>query len=222
MNLGSVGVVVSARTASKRLPGKSLLPLAGLPMVLFLMRRLKTIRGASLVLATTTLPSDDQLTTTVSRVGIPVFRGDPDDLINRYHSAANYFCFDTVVRVTADCPFIDGDLIEYCLQEARWSADWDLATTKSQFPVGLDAEIIPVAVIEKLRNHSSLSAGDREHLTLYLYNNNYKVKRIRPPSDWPETSGVYTVDTPADYRVAQSIVQSFKDVNFSVKELLLL
>lgn len=220
MNLGRVGVIVSARAASRRLPSKALLPLGGLPMILFLMHRLKPTRGVEVVLATTALTSDDQLSETVSRFGVPVFRGDPENLVRRYCDASNHFGFDTAVRVTADCPFVDAGLIEYCLQQAMKLPDWDLVTTKGQFPVGLDAEIFPVAVMQKLSDSAPLTNEDREHLTLHLYNNYYKVKRIVPPADWVASSGVYTVDTPADYQLAQGIVDAFKGVDFSVKELL--
>ena len=220
MSLGNAGVIVSARTASRRLPGKALLPLGGLPMVLYLLRRLRATRGARVVLATTTLESDDDLSEKVFRFGIPVFRGAADDLILRYRDAANYFGFDTVVRITADCPFVDAALIEYCLQRAEELANWDLVTTKGRFPVGLDAEILPTEVLRRLAESDNLSSDDREHLTLHLYNNDFRVRRIPLPDTWPPSKGVYTVDTPEDYRLAQEIVEFFKSADFSVEELL--
>jgi spore coat polysaccharide biosynthesis protein SpsF len=220
LNLGKIGVVVAARTGSTRLPGKALLPLGDLPMVLFLLRRLKTVCNAEVVLATTTLESDNSLADIVSDFGVPVFRGDPKDLVQRYCDTANHFGFDIVVRVTADCPFVDAALIEWCLQRAAELTEWDIATTKGQFPVGLDAEIYPTKLMQALNDSAPLSADDREHLTLHLYNN-YKVARLSPPPDWAATSKVFTVDTQADYELAQGLVASFKGADFSVKKLLL-
>ncbi|MDR7306050.1 cytidylyltransferase domain-containing protein [Rhodoferax saidenbachensis] len=221
MNLGKVGVIVASRTGSTRLPGKALLPLGDLPMVLFLLRRLQPLRNAVLVLATTTLESDDILADMVSSFGVPVFRGSPTDLVQRYCDAARHFGFDTVVRITADCPFVDAALIEWCLQQAAALPEWDVATTKGQFPVGLDAEIYLAGLMQSLNDSAPLSADDREHLTLHLYNNNYRVARISPPADWAASSKVFTVDTQADYELAQDLVASFKGADFSVKELLL-
>lgn len=220
MNLGKVGVVVAARTNSTRLPGKAMLPLGGLPMVLFLLRRLKPLQKAELILATTTLKSDDQLAETVSGFGIPVFRGDPADLVQRYCDAVDHFGFNTVVRITADCPFVDAELIEWCLQRAAEIPYWDLVTTKGQFPVGLDAEIYPARVMWTLNESMALSDDDREHLTLHLYNNNYNVIRLAPPTGWPPSSNVFTVDTQADYQAAQDIIETLHGADFSVKELL--
>jgi spore coat polysaccharide biosynthesis protein SpsF len=61
MKLGKIGVVVAARMSSMRLPGRALLPLHGVPMVLFLLRRLRPLKSAEVVLATTELAADDEL-----------------------------------------------------------------------------------------------------------------------------------------------------------------
>lgn len=220
MNLGKVGVIVAARTGSSRLPGKALLPLGGMPMALFLLRRLMPVRGAQLVLATTTLAGDDVLAQIVADAGVPVFRGDPADLVQRYCDAAAQFGFDTVVRITADCPFVDAALVEHCLQQAQEIGQWDIATTKGQFPVGLDAEIYPARLMQRLNEAAPLSAEDREHLTLHLYRNDYAVVRLVPSADWLASSGVFTVDTPQDYELAAQIVAAFNGADFSIKELL--
>jgi spore coat polysaccharide biosynthesis protein SpsF len=220
LKLGKVGVIVAARTGSSRLPGKALLPLAGMPMVLFLLRRLIPVQGAQLVLATTTLAGDDTLAQTVADAGVPVFRGDPADLVRRYCDAAAQFGFDTVVRITADCPFVEAALVEHCLQQAQEIEQWDIATTKGQFPVGLDAEIYPASLMQRLHDVAPLTAEDREHLTLHLYQNNYAVAQLVPPADWPASSDAFTVDTQQDYELATQIVASFGSADFSIKELL--
>ena len=70
------GIIIAARTGSKRLPGKVLLPIHNLPMIVFLIRRvLNTKLADKIVFATTCLPEDDELCAVVRREGIPVFRG---------------------------------------------------------------------------------------------------------------------------------------------------
>ncbi|MDY0307622.1 MAG: NTP transferase domain-containing protein, partial [Desulfovibrionaceae bacterium] len=73
-------VILAARLRSSRLPAKALLPLAGLPLITFLLRRL---RGASLVdrvvLATTTRPEDRHLAALAEAEGASVFFGSEDD-----------------------------------------------------------------------------------------------------------------------------------------------
>ena len=220
MTLGKVGVVVAARTASSRLPGKALLPFGDLPMILFLLRRLCMLRDAQVVVATTTLDSDNELATLVEQSGVSVFRGDAKDLVQRYCDVAQHFGFDTVVRITADCPFVDSELVNWCLCWAAKSSNWDLATTKGQFPVGLDAEVYRADLMRDLNDAQELTEDEREHLTLRLYDNKYKLLRISPPMEWPASSKTFTVDTQSDYERNLGIVKTFKGGNFALKNLL--
>jgi spore coat polysaccharide biosynthesis protein SpsF len=219
MNLGRVGIVVSARTNSSRLPQKALLPLGAKPMILFLLERLREVREGRVVLATTILPSDDQLSDLVSASGVPVFRGSPDDLVQRYCDVADAFGFDTLVRITADCPFVDAALVELCLAAAA-NEDCDIVSTKGSFPIGLDAEVFSLSTLKTINDYEYLSSQDREHLTLYLYNNNYRVFKVHPPPDWLPSSLVYTIDTQADYEQAQNYLKRIGCNDFSLKALL--
>src|SRR3974390_1575647 len=110
MRLGQVGIVVAARIGSTRLPGKALRPLDGIPMIVFLLRRLVPARRATVVFATTELPADDMLAGIVAGEGFPVYRGANEDVVARYVGAAERFSLDTVVRVTGDCPFVNAEL----------------------------------------------------------------------------------------------------------------
>lgn len=213
--------MVAARTASSRLPGKALLPLGGQPMILFLLERLRALQAVQIILATTTLASDDRLAEVVGQAGIPVFRGAAEDLVQRYCDVAAHYGLDTLIRVTADCPFLDADLLQWCMDRAAEKADWALMTTKGAFPVGLDAEIFPASVMRKLNSSGCLTAADREHLTLHMYNNAYRVEQIAPPDHWPKSAEIFTVDTPEDYRRALNIVDAMQCGDFSVEALLL-
>jgi spore coat polysaccharide biosynthesis protein SpsF len=221
LRLGRVGVVVAARTLSSRLPGKALLPLQGVPMVLFLLRRLSALRQGLLVFATTDLPSDDELADIVASEGFEVFRGSGPDLVARYAGAAKRYDLDTVVRVTGDCPFLSAEIVDRCIQQAADLSRFDLATTKGAFPVGLDVEIFGATALADLDRHS-LSVAEREHLTLYFYEHadEFCVRTIVPPAEWQPVLRHFTVDTPADYEDAKAMVSRFDDVDFSVDALL--
>ena len=69
--------------------------------------------------ATTDLPVDDELATLAAREKIGVFRGSESDLVARYVGAAEQFGLDTVARVTGDCPFVDAELVDWCLGRIR-------------------------------------------------------------------------------------------------------
>lgn len=222
MTLGRVGVVVAARTRSSRLPAKALLPLQGMPMIVFLLRRLSRLKGATVVFATTQLDADDRLAALVEAEGVPVFRGADADVVERYVGAAERFGFDTVARVTGDCPFVNAELLEWCFARAAEFDDFDLATTKSRFPVGLDTEIYRAERMAALHAGDCLTALHREHLTLYFYDHgrDFVIRAIEPPADWRLSKRHFTVDTAEDYAAAAQLAAGFEGPRFSIGELI--
>jgi spore coat polysaccharide biosynthesis protein SpsF len=218
MRLGKVGIVVAARTGSRRLPGKALLPLRGIPMVAFLLRRLEAARRAMLVFATTELSADDTLASVVAQERVPVYRGANEDVVARYVAAAERFGLDTVVRVTADCPFVSAELVDYCLDCAAGLDGFDLVTTKTRFPVGLDAEIYRADSMMALHGGGQLTPVEREHLTLHYYNQSdaYDVRYLDPPPPWVLAGTHFTIDTDADYARASRIAAALPDGDISV------
>jgi spore coat polysaccharide biosynthesis protein SpsF len=218
MSLGSVGIVVAARSGSQRLPGKALLSLRGIPMLTFLLRRLRPARRAALYLATTDLPADDALEAAAIQEGVPVFRGADADVVARYVAAAERFSLDTVVRVTADCPFVDAELVDFCLEKVERIEAFDLATTKTKFPPGLDAEIYRADTMAKLHRDGRLDASEREHLTLHYYNHSdrYRIQYIDPMASWPSGARHLTVDTAADYAFATRLAASLPAGDLSI------
>lgn len=216
------GIVVAARSGSSRLPGKALLPLRGVPMLLFLLQRIRSVRQADTVLlATTTLPQDDALADLARQAGVPVVRGPVDDVVARYVLAAEEAGLDYVARVTADCPFVDARLLDYCLEYAR-SRDFHLASTKGSFPVGLDCEIYPAALMARLHRAGRLDAAEREHLTLRFYNRpeDYEILRIPAPEEW-KSPAVLTVDTGEDYARAVRLADELPSAGADTEAVLL-
>lgn len=145
-----VGVVVSARTASTRLPGKALLNLMGYPIIIFILSRLSKINhNLQIILATTDLKSDDILTEIVLKHGFMVFRGSCEDVVKRHIDLAEHYGFDFIVRITGDCPFVNGELVEFCYKQFNFDGSIFLGTTKNSFPQGLDCEIISVKALKE-------------------------------------------------------------------------
>lgn len=219
--LDELGVVVSARTRSVRLPGKALLPLGGVPMVLFLLRRLAESSQSGLtVLATTSLNSDDILASVVGDEGFSVVRGDADCLISRYIQAAKAHSLSHIVRVTADCPFVDAESLDYFVKETMSRPPSDLFSTKGKFPKGIDFELFATSSLYSLLAKKDLSSHDREHLTHYFYRSpGSTISYVSPPEAWNSTS-YFTIDTPLDYARAIGTVQKLGNrIDFSISDL---
>ena len=218
-----IGVVVAARTGSTRLPGKALRSMAGLPMIVFLLRRILPARFPDrVVFATTDLKADDHLAEVVLQEGVAVFRGANRDVIERYVDVGDKFEFDYVVRITGDCPFVDYETLDFCLEKCRAWGGFDLASTKTCFPVGIDYEIYRHEKMKDLHLSERLSDEDREHLTKYFYDNRreYDVRQVTPLKKWVWTRDAFTVDTMKDYFFCSRIAEGFDTIHFSVEELI--
>ena len=106
--------ILQARMSSSRLPGKVLMPLAGAPMMVRQIERIARSRRIDrIVVATSANPGDDVIEKTARREGIDVHRGPLDDVLARFLGAVAAYPAETVVRLTADCPFADPDVIEH-------------------------------------------------------------------------------------------------------------
>lgn len=217
------GVIVAARLGSSRLPGKALKPLAGMPSLVHLLRRLKPSRLADvIVLATTTRAEDDALAELAATEGIAVFRGPQDDVVRRYVAAAEAHGIERVVRVTGDCPFVDGDSLDHCLAQCAGLEPFDLASTKGVFPIGIDFEVYPAARMVELDRSGVLTPHDREHLTLHLYEHadRFTVRRFERPADWPMPHRALTLDTDDDLAFLSKVADAAGSPGASVRDIL--
>src|SRR5215467_4568014 len=113
-----VVMIVQARMGSKRLPGKSLMPLAGKPLVSRMLERLKRCEKVeAIVLATTTRSEDDPLEQLALSHGVQAFRGAEDDLVDRYYHAARQAGGNVIVRVPGDNATPDPQQIDRIIED---------------------------------------------------------------------------------------------------------
>jgi len=216
----SIGLTVSARTLSHRLPGKVFLPLANVPSIIYLLNRISLNSKYDLVLATTNLASDDFLVKTVESHGFRVFRGSGKNVLNRILAVSKENNWQYVVRITGDCPLVSSEFVEECLKQVANLEDWDLVTTKKSMPQGIDLEIIKVSTLEKIS--SICSDSDNEHVTSYFYNNesNFKIKFLANTYS-NNMKEVFTLDVLEDF-IFLATLTSMADPLASVRDLLFL
>lgn len=199
-----IRVFVQARMSSRRFPGKVLAPLAGRPMLAHVLERCGQAFGADrVVLATSREPSDDALAQCAESLGYRVFRGELDDVLSRFqHCLAAHPC-DWFVRISADSPMIDPQLIVRVA--SRRAPHLDLVTNVQPrtFPAGQSVEVVRSEPFAKI-DPRALSADEREHLTQVYYRNPARFKLLNVPSrDATLARQHLTVDTPEDLRAAE-------------------
>jgi spore coat polysaccharide biosynthesis protein SpsF len=159
--------IVQARTGSTRLPGKVLMDIAGSPMVVHVLRRVKAVTGLEeVVLATTKDVRDDPLVEIAAAEGVRPFRGSERDLVARYRDAAEEAGAEGVVRITADCPLVDPGVVDLVISELvghRDSCDIASNAIRRTFPKGLDAEAFFLDTLLRI-DRLARSPASREHL----------------------------------------------------------
>ncbi len=170
------GIIIQARTGSTRLHNKILLPFYGGQRIIdILINNIKqACPGKCIVLATTNRPQDDVLAEVARRAGILSFRGDEDNVLDRFLCAAETFGIDRFIRVCSDNPFLrpetfatffaehtssPADYIAYGFSDGR-------PTIKSH--LGLYAELTTTEALRRVAA-ATQEKLNIEHVTIYLY-----------------------------------------------------
>ena len=105
-------VIIQARTSSTRLPGKVLLPISSIPIVILAAKRAANT-GKEIIIVTSNEETDDALCIELNKNRIRHFRGDLNNVLKRFSSSVKDLDEDTIVfRLTADNVFPDGDLLD--------------------------------------------------------------------------------------------------------------
>ncbi len=183
---------------SSRLPGKSLRHLRGIPLVELVGSRLRNAtRLDDIIFAIPSGYLDNPLEVEIQNLGHKVYRGPTEDVQLRYIEAASENDIDLIVRVTADCPLIDWELVDQCI-ETYLNSECDLVSNVAppSFADGLDVEVFSVESLKNSRLAVGSSSG-REHVTWDLRESGlYRVKNVESQVLFSEQR--WTVDYESD------------------------
>lgn len=201
--------------SSSRLPGKVLRPVAGAPMILRQIERVRRARRIDrLVVATSDQPSDDDLAAVLRAAGVEVFRGPLDDVLARFLGALAAFPAAHVVRLTADCPLADPELIDATIARHLDShADYTANRVASAgFPKGQDVEVITAEALRRAGREAA-TPEEREHVTWGVWNHpeRWRTARLRPPID--EGDVRWTVDRADDLEFVRAVYDALYATN---------
>lgn len=217
-----VGVITQARMTSSRLPGKVLLEAGGRTMLEHHLARLGPA-GAQVIVATTVNGSDDPVAELAARLGFPVFRGSEADVLSRYAGAAREHDLDVVVRVTSDCPLIDGELVKLGIDRFLAEGDEDAYVSNAlvrTYPRGLDFEVFSAAALLRA-DAEATSAIEREHVTPYLYaREGTGNPRIHVTRDADASGLRITLDTPEDFELISRLIEQHDALDLNAERLI--
>jgi spore coat polysaccharide biosynthesis protein SpsF len=193
---------------SSRLPGKTMMDLSGVPV---LGRVLERVQAASsvegIVVATTEAPLDDPIVIYCEAAGVPAFRGKELDVLDRFRSCASSVDADSIVRVTADCPLLVPDVVDFVVDSYRkreGEIDYAGNVIPPTFPDGLDVEVFSREALERAWKLAE-DPLEREHVTLHFWRNTdrFRLLNVRCPVD--RSSVRWTLDTQEDLEAIRAI-----------------
>ncbi len=205
----NVIAIVQARLSSVRLPKKILMKIKDYTIIELLLNRLsKSIKINRLVVATTINEEDLELCDFLKNINIHYYRGSEHNVLKRYYECAVKFNADVIVRITGDCPLVDPEIVDKCINLFLSSnVDYTCNRNPATFPDGLDVEVFSFKVLQKI---STLNLDDyqKEHVTPYIYQSNkFKINTLKSDDDYSFLR--LTLDEKLDFQVLKQIIDYF-------------
>jgi spore coat polysaccharide biosynthesis protein SpsF len=203
-----IGCIIQARMGSTRLPGKVMKKIDGKnPSLFYTINQLKSCKSLDkIIVATTDLPEDNEIVNYLKNLEVDVFRGSSDDVLDRYFQCAKYYHLSSIVRITADCPLIDPNIVEKGIKLFQ-SKNFDYVTNTfpRTFPDGNETEIFSISALENSWQNAKLPS-EREHVTPYFRNQkqNFKIQNFENTIDNSHLR--WTVDFLEDLQLVKILI----------------
>ena len=201
-----VRAFVQARMSSQRLPGKVLAPFRGRPLIEYVLEGAAEAVGfGNVVLLTSTEGTDDPLANHAAALGVPVFRGDLENVLGRFQTCLAFYPCEWFVRLCADSPLLDPALISRAVEAARGELDLVTNVFPRSYPRGRSVEVVRAEAFAELQP-SDLTQDEQEHVTLYFYKHPERFRIENLSSGQPELAETnLCVDTLDDLRRLEAL-----------------
>ena len=220
MKRQNIVAAIQARMGSTRLPGKVLKNIQGVPMLWHMYRRVKAAEYIDRVIIATTLNTyDKEIVRFAESRNLDYYAGSENDILDRMYNAALTFDATAIVRITADCPLIDPEIIDkiitaYIEDNCDYVSNW--SPNKRTYPHGLEAELYSRKCLEQLWNNVD-DPLLREWLPFNIHDNlaDFQVKFVEHETD---LSGFrWTVDYEEDLTLVRKLYSGLYSENHIFK-----
>ena len=218
--------IIQARMGSNRLPGKVMMNLIDKPVIDHVYSRVKKSKHIHETLIATSLNSENaELISYLSIKDYKHYQGSENDVLSRFIEIIDNLNLnedDSVVRITADCPLIDYEIIDLVIKKHLDTyADYTSNTVERTFPDGLDCEVIQVKTLKSLEKYE-LNESHKEHVTSYITENKSKFKIESLNNDIDYSHFRWTLDYLEDYQYISWLYEKLYSTNnyFGYKEII--
>jgi len=204
---------------SIRLPGKTMLTLAGKPLIVRMYERVaKSNYAGKIIVVITKEQEDDELLKICKQNNIEIFRGSTNDLLDRHYQCAKIFDADVVLKIPSDCPLIDPEIIDKVILyyiNNRNKYDFVSNLHPPSYPDGNDVEVMSFNVLENAWINAKKDF-EREHTTPYIWENpdKFKIGNVvwEAGLDYSMTHR-FTIDYKEDYEFIQRVYDELYHTN---------
>jgi|SRR3989339_389252 len=214
-------VIIQARMSSTRLPGKVMMKVIGKPLIGHMIDRLRHASMIDKIIVATSIDNANNLMYDyLKSYGVIVYRGSENDVLARFYEAAHKYKLKYIIRVTADCPLIDPNIIDKFVSDF-FSRGADYVCGTSRLAEGLDTEVFSFEVLEQAYRQAK-KKSEREHVTVYVHNNPTLFNLVKIDNETDDGKYRITVDEPVDFEVVKKVFEALytnQDHIFGIKEI---
>ncbi len=211
------GIIVQARTGSKRFPNKILKKINKISILEFLIKRLLLcFKNKEIFVATTTKKNDQKIVNIAKNFNLKFYRGSEDDVSLRYLNCAKKYKIKNIIRLTSDCPLIDPFLIlkmkkKFYVNKLDYLAN-TLPLIKSTFPNGSDIEIFTFKALKKSREYldKEIHKPSIEHVTNIFWREKNLFKSKIFTQKINQNRYKFSLDYKSDFNLIKYIIFNLK------------
>ena len=212
-------IIVQSRQTSTRFPNKALKKIGKLTLCEIIKKRLsKSNLASKVVFAIPGNKKNKKLADHLKVIKANIFYGNENNVLKRYYLTAKKYKAKNIIRVTGDCPLIDGKLIDEMINKfKKGNFDYVNNAKPPNFSDGFDIEVFSFKSL-KIAYKNSKTKEEKEHVTPYMKNNpNFKIGRF---SQVDNNNVKLSIDKPNDLKNVTKIFKFYKpNIFFSVKSI---
>ena len=217
-----IDCIIQARMGSTRLPGKVMMKVDKTNTILsHVINQLKSSKKIDkIIIATTDLQEDDVIVNHAKILKTNLFRGNAVDVLDRYYQCAKKFSSKIIVRITADNPLIDPNIVDDIINQfLKNSSDYITNANPRTYPYGTEVEVFSFQALEKASNNAK-KPSEREHVTPYFHNNKeeFKIFNIKFTENLSHLR--WTVDKENDLKFVKKIISEIKNRPISMQDII--
>jgi len=174
------------------------------------------------VVATSSDESDDRIELLCVDHGIEVFRGELDNVLDRFYQCAKQYKPEHIVRLTGDCPLLDWRIVDFVIREhLHENSTYTSNCQPPTYPDGLDVEVFKFSILEEAWKNAKLPS-ELEHVVPYIRNNLKSFDKHNVEHETDLSNYRWTVDQMDDFIFVERVYEELylKNADFDMQSIL--